>query len=82
MQACPLNSKDLLKLRCRFRTGQYTLSDLTSDSTINELLQTITSLVGVTQSRISLYYGYPPQKLDCSISSLSKHLWEVSRITF
>ncbi|KAH8859268.1 HSPB1-associated protein 1 [Schistosoma japonicum] len=77
MQSCLPNSTNLLKLRCRYRTGQYNLNNLTSDSTIDDLLQTIASLISVAQSRISLYYGYPPKKLDCSISNLNKHLWEI-----
>ncbi|CAH8492882.1 unnamed protein product [Heterobilharzia americana] len=77
-QICPPHSLgDLLKLRCRYRTGQYSLENLSSNSTIDDLLQTIASLIGVTRSCISLFYGYPPKKLDCSISSLTKRLSEI-----
>ncbi|CAH8472807.1 unnamed protein product [Schistosoma turkestanicum] len=78
MQTCSLNSKILLKLRCRNRTGQYILNDLTSNSTIHDLLKTIISILGVTQqSSISVYYGYPPVKLDCSTGNIDKQLCEI-----
>nr|CAH8838107.1 unnamed protein product [Trichobilharzia regenti] len=80
MQTCQLtsSSNDLFKLRCRYRTGQYALNGLTVNSTLHDLLQAITSLIGIPSTCLSLFYGYPPRKLDCSTAAcLTRRLHEI-----
>ncbi|OON17792.1 JmjC domain protein, partial [Opisthorchis viverrini] len=63
-----------LRLKCKFRSGQSTLSNLTSESTVRDLLASVSMAVGVDSSELCLFVGFPPKPLSCSGEFLDRRL--------
>lgn len=68
---------DSLRLKFIHRTGQYTLDTLTANSTIEDLLQAITTILGIPRTELVLFCGFPRQKIVCTDAHLSKRLREI-----
>lgn len=54
----------MIKIRCRGPTGQFTLSELTRDSTFHSLQEQVAKETGLRASRQEFLVGYPPKPLQ------------------
>ncbi|KAF6779488.1 hypothetical protein AHF37_00787 [Paragonimus kellicotti] len=70
-----------LRLKCKFRTGQCVLSNLTSESTLWDLMNSVSTAVGVNTADLTLFVGYPPKQLTCSGELLNRKLHQVPLIS-
>ncbi|TPP61020.1 Ubiquitin thioesterase OTU1 [Fasciola gigantica] len=70
-----------LVLKCKFHTGQCILSNLTSESTVADLLTSISAAVNADRSKISLFFGYPPKALHFSDENLDQTLSQIPLIS-
>ncbi|VDP85931.1 unnamed protein product [Echinostoma caproni] len=70
-----------LLLKCKFHTGQCILDNLTSESTVNDLLSSVSSAVKINRSEIALFYGYPPKPLILSDENLGQRLSQIPLIS-
>ncbi|KAG5452308.1 aminotransferase [Clonorchis sinensis] len=70
-----------LRLKCKFRSGQSTLSNLTSESTVRDLLASVSMAVGVDSSELCLFFGFPPKPLSCSGEFLDRRLDQIPLVS-
>lgn len=70
-----------LRLKCKFRSGQSTLSNLTSESTVRDLLASVSMAVGVDSSELCLFVGFPPKPLSCSGEFLDRRLDQIPLVS-
>merc|ERR1712212_269555 len=64
-----------VRLRCKYQQGQKPIPNMKSDTTLQELQNTIEAISGVPVASQSIRFGYPPKKLD--LSDLSIKLNEI-----
>lgn len=53
-----------LLLRCKAASGQHTIRQLTSASTVNDLKHTLNSLTNIPQDSLKILTGFPPKLLN------------------
>lgn len=54
------------RLKCKSPKGQFVIDSLSATSPLLDLLQSVSRLTGLPNSRIALKVGFPPQKVDLS----------------
>ncbi|KAK6176446.1 hypothetical protein SNE40_014732 [Patella caerulea] len=55
-----------LKLRCKSKTGQHYLTNLTGSSTVGRLKEMLADITKIPASCIKIRHGFPPKILDLS----------------
>lgn len=55
-----------VRLKCRSKSGEHSITDLTSDSTFMELKAYVLSLTGIDHDRLLLKSGFPPTQIFAS----------------
>lgn len=68
----------VLRLRCKTEIGTQVLNNLTSSSTVSDLMEAIQSVTGVEILAQKIMVGFPPKSIDlsdgkCTLDSLSIH---------
>ncbi|XP_074645555.1 ubiquitin thioesterase OTU1-like [Tubulanus polymorphus] len=53
-----------LLLRCKAKTGQYTIKNLTTMSTVDDLKENIAQLTNINRDCLKLRSGFPPKLMD------------------
>ncbi|CAL8096719.1 unnamed protein product [Calicophoron daubneyi] len=66
-----------IRLRCKFNAGQCVIDSLTSESTLRDLINSISSIVGISPARLTLFHGYPPKQIQCSNADLGQRLNQI-----
>ncbi|GAA53839.1 ubiquitin thioesterase OTU1 [Clonorchis sinensis] len=78
----PVGSSDKqLRLKCKFRSSQSILSNLTSESTVRDLLAYVSMAVGVDSSELCLFFGFPPKPPSCSGEFLDRRLDQIPLVS-
>ncbi|CAH8521315.1 unnamed protein product [Dicrocoelium dendriticum] len=66
-----------LRLKCKYPSGQCIITDLTSESSVRDLLNSLSSVVEVNPAHLKISVGYPPRRIICSDESLNMRLRQV-----
>lgn len=64
-----------MAFKVKYKEGQQIIKDLTSDSNIGELKVFLSSISGVSTTKLTVLSGYPPKPID--VSDDNKKLSEV-----